>query len=138
MRIYIDCCERSQVQRIVITSSCGAILSLPLSKPTVFNEQDWNLNVIKEVQEMGNKSPPSTPYRASKTLAEKGGVFLNLSFGLFLTLFFFCKSAAWDFYEQHRSQIKWDLAVINPPFVGLFFFFRKIKRYHCQLLQMVE
>ena len=63
------------MQRIVITSSCGAILSLPLSKPTVFSEQDWNLNVIKEVQEMGDKSPPSTPYRASKTLAEKGEFF---------------------------------------------------------------
>ena len=113
------------MQRIVITSSCGAILSLPLSKPTVFSEQDWNLNVIKEVQEMGNKSAPSTPYRASKTLAEKGGSFFE--YLVFRRLTFFCKSAAWDFYEQHKSQIKWDLAVINPPFVGRFQFLQKLK-----------
>ena len=68
---------RSQVQRIVITSSCASVLSLPVSKPTVFSEQDWNLGSIKEVQEKGNKAPPSTAYRASKTLAEKGG-FLNI------------------------------------------------------------
>jgi len=84
----------SQVQRIVITSSCASILSLSLSKPTVFSEQDWNLGSIKEV-EMGDKSP-STAYHASKTLAEK---------------------SAWDFYELHKAQIKWDLAVINPPFL---------------------
>ena len=59
------------MQRIVITSSCAAVLS-PVSKPTVFSEQDWNLSAIKEVEEKGNKSPPSTVYRASKTLAEKG------------------------------------------------------------------
>jgi len=86
----------SQVQRIVITSSCASVMS-PVSKPTVFSEQDWNLSAIKEVEEKGiDNSPPSIVYRASKTLAEK---------------------AAWDFYEQHKSEIKWDLAVINPPFV---------------------
>ena len=65
---------RSQVQRIVITSSCASVLSLSLSKPTVFSEQDWNLGSIKDVQEMGDKSP-STAYHASKTLAEKCGFF---------------------------------------------------------------
>ena len=110
---------RSQVQRIVITSSCASVLSLSLSKPTVFSEQDWNLGSIKDVQEMGDKSP-STAYHASKTLAEKCGVFYNiLSFGLPLTCFL--QSAAWDFYELHKDQIKWDLAVINPPFVSCFF-----------------
>ena len=109
---------RSQVQRIVITSSCAAVLSLQLSKPTVFSEQDWNLSAIKEVQEMGNKAPPSTAYRASKTLAEKGGFWNVLSFGL--SLICFLQSAAWDFYEQHKPQIKWDLVVINPPFVSFF------------------
>ena len=71
MRIYIDCCERSQVQRIVITSSTSAIVSLPLSKSTVFSEQDWNLSDIKQVQEMGAYGV----YCTAKTLAEKGGVF---------------------------------------------------------------
>ena len=75
MRIYIDLFSSSQVQRVVITSSCAAVLSLPVSKPTVFSEQDWNLNSIKEIQEKGDKSPPYTAYRASKTLAEKGAFF---------------------------------------------------------------
>jgi hypothetical protein len=95
---------------------------LPLpkdSKPAVFSEQDWGLSAIKEVQEMGNKSPPPTVYRASKTLAEKGGFLNILSFGLPLTCFL--QSAAWDFYDQYKPQIKWDLAVINPPMVSWFF-----------------
>jgi nucleoside-diphosphate-sugar epimerase len=110
------------VQRIVITSSCAAVISLPLSKPTVFSEQDWNLNDIKRVQEMGDKSPPSTAYRASKTLAEKGSFLNILFFGLPLTCFL--QSAAWHFYELHKPQIKWDLAVINPPFVSCCFFYK--------------
>ena len=116
------------MQRIVITSSCAAVLSLPLSKPTVFSEQDWNLGSIKEVQENGNKSHPGTVYRASKTLAEKGWFVLNiLSFGFTSEVYVarFLQSAAWGFYEQHKSEIKWDLAVINPPFVSFFFFQKK-------------
>ena len=43
-------------------------------------------------------------------------------FGLPLTLFL-ANSAAWDFYEQHKAEIKWDLTVINPPYVSRFFLF---------------
>ncbi|KAF8148636.1 hypothetical protein B0H34DRAFT_736338 [Crassisporium funariophilum] len=85
----------SQVKRIVVTSSCASVMSPP-DKPTVFSERDWNEKSIREVEQQGKKSPPMTIYRASKTLAEK---------------------AAWDFYEKHKAEIKWDLAVINPPFV---------------------
>ncbi|KAF8798337.1 NAD(P)-binding protein [Phlegmacium glaucopus] len=67
----------SQVQRIVITSSCASVIRFPPSEPTVFSERDWNETAIKEVQEKG----------------------------------------AWEFHEQHKSQIQWDLAVINPPYV---------------------
>ena len=80
MRIYIDFLSRSQVQRIVITSSCAAVLTLALSKPTVFSEQDWNLSSIKDVQEKGNKIALSSAYRASKTLAEKGEFLERLVF----------------------------------------------------------
>ena len=107
------------MQRIVITSSCSAVISPPLSKGTVFSEQDWNLSSVKEIEEMGNKSHPGIAYSASKTLAEKGSFLNNLSFGLPLKCFL--QSAAWDFYEQHKPQIKWDLVVINPPFVSFFF-----------------
>lgn len=79
---YTDYCLRSQVQRIVITSSCAAITQpQPLSKPTVFSECDWNELAVKEVREKGNKTQPLTMYRASKTLAEKSGFFeLYLAF----------------------------------------------------------
>ena len=69
---------RSQVQHIVITSSCAAVANLrlmSLSKPNVFSEHDWGESSVKEVQEIGNKAPPMTIYHASKTLAEKGGPF---------------------------------------------------------------
>ena len=93
MRIYIDFFFflRYQVQRIVITSSCAAVMS-PKSGPTVFSEQDWNLSAIKEVQEKGDETPPGISYRASKTLAEKGVFFflweyLAFFLGLPLTLY---------------------------------------------------
>jgi len=87
--------SESKVQRIVITSSSSSI-ERSISQPTIFSECDWNEGCIKEVRELGNKSSAATMYRASKTLAEK---------------------AAWEFYEQHKSHIKWDLIVINPPWV---------------------
>ena len=77
MRIYIDFRQRSQVQRIVVTSSCAAVMS-PKSGPFVFSEQDWNLSAIKEVQEKGDETPPGISYRASKTLAEKGVFFFGI------------------------------------------------------------
>ena len=78
------------MQRIVITSSCSAVITPSLSEPTVFSEQDWNLSSVKEVQELGNKSLPFTAYHASKSLAEKGGFFefpsLVLSLRYFLPI----------------------------------------------------
>ncbi|KAG7439978.1 NAD(P)-binding protein [Guyanagaster necrorhizus] len=85
----------SSVQRIVVTSSCAAILHVS-PEPKVFSEVDWNEQSIKEVGEQGKDASGIAKYRASKTLAER---------------------AAWDFYKKHKHEIQWDLAVINPPFV---------------------
>ncbi|TFK23744.1 D-lactaldehyde dehydrogenase [Coprinopsis marcescibilis] len=83
------------VKRIVITSSCAAVINgTPTGVP--YTEKDWNETSLKEVEEQGRKAAPMTKYRASKTLAEK---------------------AAWDFYNSHKDQVKWDVAVLNPPFV---------------------
>ncbi|KAF8060711.1 D-lactaldehyde dehydrogenase [Lyophyllum atratum] len=82
------------VKRIVVTSSCASVLEV--GKDKVFTEEDWNELSIREVKEQGDKAPGPSKYRASKTLAEK---------------------AAWEFYEQNKSNIKWDLSVLNPPFV---------------------
>ncbi|TFK38821.1 D-lactaldehyde dehydrogenase [Crucibulum laeve] len=85
-----------RVKRIIVTSSCASVLSLPLSKPTIFSEENWNTGAPKEVEEQGRAAPAMTKYRASKVLAEQ---------------------AAWKFYEDHKSEIRWDLSVINPPYV---------------------
>lgn len=83
------------VKRIVVTSSCAAVLT-PLNEPRVFSEEDWNEASIQEVNEKGKDASNPGKYRASKTLAER---------------------AAWEYYNQHKSELGWDLVVLNPPFV---------------------
>ncbi|KAL0062381.1 hypothetical protein AAF712_010727 [Marasmius tenuissimus] len=83
-----------KVKRVVITSSCAAV-GLPMDKPMVFDENDWNDIAIRETQELGRKAPGVNKYRASKTLAEK---------------------AVWAFVSEN-SGLAWDVVVLNPPFV---------------------
>ncbi|KAF9442584.1 D-lactaldehyde dehydrogenase [Macrolepiota fuliginosa MF-IS2] len=85
----------TNVKRIVITGSCAAVMSPP-SKPTVFSEKDWNTASLEDVEKNGRNALTMSKYRTSKTLAEK---------------------AAWGFHEKHRTEVQWDLVVINPPFV---------------------
>ncbi|KAK0460564.1 D-lactaldehyde dehydrogenase [Desarmillaria tabescens] len=85
----------SSVRRIVVTSSCAAILRSESGTITL-SEADWNEQSPKEVEEKGRDAPPIAKYRASKVLAEK---------------------AAWSFYEGHKSEFSWDLTMINPPWV---------------------
>ncbi|KAG6864908.1 hypothetical protein C0991_006437 [Blastosporella zonata] len=82
------------VKRVVVTSSCASVLTVGSDK--VFDEQDWNELAIREITEQGDAAPGPSKYRASKTLAEK---------------------AAWKFYEENKANLKWDLSVLNPPFV---------------------
>ena len=51
---------------------------MPPSEPTVFSELDWNEDAIKDVQALGNKASPMSIYCASKSLAEKGILYLNI------------------------------------------------------------
>ncbi|OSD07838.1 NAD-P-binding protein [Trametes coccinea BRFM310] len=85
----------TSVKRVVITSSCAAVLT-PSTEPRVFSESDWNEASIQEVKEKGRDAAGPAKYRASKTLAER---------------------AAWEFYEQNKGSLSWDLVVLNPPFV---------------------
>ncbi|KAF5377007.1 hypothetical protein D9615_007320 [Tricholomella constricta] len=82
------------VKRIDVTSSCASVSEVGVDK--VFSELDWNDLAVRDVWEQGDNAPGLSKYCASKTLAEK---------------------AAWEFYEKSRSDIKWDLSVLNPPFV---------------------
>ncbi|KAJ7479139.1 D-lactaldehyde dehydrogenase [Mycena latifolia] len=89
--------RRASVKRVVITSSCAAIIQATQdSEPKTLSELDWNEQAEKEAPELGREAPGMTKYRASKTLAEP---------------------AAWEFVEKHQGEIGWDLVVLNPPFV---------------------
>jgi nucleoside-diphosphate-sugar epimerase len=85
----------SDVKRVVITSSCASVLDV-LTEPKVFSEKDWNQSSARECEEKGRNAPQATKYRASKTLAER---------------------AAWQFVEENKDQLKFDITCINPPFV---------------------
>ena len=54
------------VNRIVITSSCAAVLT-PARQPGLFSEEDWNEASIAAVESQGRAAPNAEKYRASKT-----------------------------------------------------------------------
>ncbi|KAJ6571117.1 NAD(P)-binding protein [Mycena capillaripes] len=83
------------VKRVVVTSSCAAVMNVSTT-PQVLSELDWNDQAVKEVEEKGREASAGSKYRTSKTLAER---------------------AAWDFVKTHKSEIGWDLSVMNPPLV---------------------
>ncbi|KAG7448146.1 D-lactaldehyde dehydrogenase [Guyanagaster necrorhizus] len=85
----------SSVRRIVVTSSCAAIMRSEPETITL-SEVDWNEQSPKEVEEKGQDASAFAKYRTSKVLAEK---------------------AAWNFYETQKSELPWDLTMINPPWV---------------------
>ncbi|KXN85659.1 hypothetical protein AN958_10996 [Leucoagaricus sp. SymC.cos] len=93
------------IKRIIYTSSASAIRrskvvesSEPL--PKVYTEIDWNEDSVALVQELGKNAFVSDKYQASKVFTER---------------------AAWNFVNEHKNEIDWDLCVLNPGFtVGPF------------------
>jgi len=96
------------MKRVVLTSSVAAVRE-DTPVPRIFTESSWNNSAIEAVETKGSAAGPGAFYKASKTLAEK---------------------AAWEFIAAHKSEISWDLVVINPPWlfgaslIFFFFFFR--------------
>ncbi|KAJ3206957.1 methylglyoxal reductase (NADPH-dependent) gre2 [Entophlyctis luteolus] len=86
----------SKVQRVVITSSAGAVQNYPEPSilPDGLSELDWNTGAVAMFQALKEKTPTMMAYRASKTLAEQ---------------------SAWAFMKE--SKRRFDLAVINPSFI---------------------
>ncbi|KDQ17956.1 hypothetical protein BOTBODRAFT_29274 [Botryobasidium botryosum FD-172 SS1] len=84
------------VKRVVITGSVAALMEPKDQIPAIYTEADWNTFAIKEVQEKGVHADQELKYRASKVLAER---------------------AAWEFVEQNKSQIEFDITTILPSFV---------------------
>ncbi|TFK50043.1 D-lactaldehyde dehydrogenase [Heliocybe sulcata] len=83
------------VKRIVVTSSFATLLAYS-TEPVTVHEGLWNEASVKDVEVNGSKAAPISKYAASKTLAEK---------------------AVWKFVEDHKSEINWDVTVINPPWI---------------------
>jgi nucleoside-diphosphate-sugar epimerase len=85
----------SALKRLILTSSAAAIRE-ETAVPRAFNESNWNNAAVEAVKTRGSAAGPVLIYLASKTLAEK---------------------AAWEFVATHKSEISWDLVVINPPLI---------------------
>ena len=84
----------TSVKRVVITSSCGAVYTVKPGEFLVFDESHWNDLAVKLVEEQGAEATGLDKYRASKVLAER---------------------AAWAFMEEHKAEVKFDMATICPP-----------------------
>ncbi|KAJ7494891.1 D-lactaldehyde dehydrogenase, partial [Mycena latifolia] len=83
----------TSVKRVIVTSSAWAVLQRS-KEPKTFSELDWDEEAPAEVTTLGAAASAVAKYAAAKTLAER---------------------AAWDFVERHKSEIRWDLVVLNPP-----------------------
>lgn len=82
------------LKRVILTSSAVAALEAT-RVPRLFSENTWNEAAVEAVKTKASVPAPII-YFASKTLAEK---------------------AAWDFVAAHKSEISWDLAVMNPSLI---------------------
>ena len=85
----------TRVQRVVVLSSTAALFRIS-PEPVVLDESAWNEQAIAEIKEKGRDATAISKYRASKTLAER---------------------AAWEWWEQRKAALGFDLAVLNPPYV---------------------
>ncbi|KAJ7892779.1 D-lactaldehyde dehydrogenase [Mycena olivaceomarginata] len=89
----------SALRRVIITSSCSAILDTvpdPTKDTATVSESDWNILPVEGCERLGSKASGLAMYSASKILAEK---------------------ASWAFVEEHKAEISWDLTMIIPPFI---------------------
>lgn len=86
------------VRRVVITSSCSAVLTEDpdLTTSRTFSEADWNEAAIQDVKDHGRDASQIDKYHASKALAER---------------------AAWTFAKEHEGKASFDVVAINPPYV---------------------
>ena len=62
---------RTNIKRVVITSSLAAVLSTDAPEG-LYAEDVWNDEAVRIVAEQGRKAPGDVKYMASKTLAERG------------------------------------------------------------------
>lgn len=85
----------TDLKRVIIVSSTTAVFELT-GEARVYSEENWNDHAVYEVATKGRDANQFSKYCASKTLAER---------------------AAWGFYTNNKHILKWDMVVINPPYV---------------------
>jgi hypothetical protein len=78
LRVYAEHGYRKTIKRVVITSSIGAVSQSSDPDDTIYTENNWNDEAIREVEEKGEKVDSDDLYYASKTLAERGRVTSHL------------------------------------------------------------
>ncbi|OSD07840.1 NAD-P-binding protein [Trametes coccinea BRFM310] len=84
------------IKRIVMLSSGGAVITRNSPEPRVYDETCWNDADVREVEEKGRDAHPFAKYMASKVLAER---------------------RAWQFYEENKAKLSWELVTVTPPWV---------------------
>ncbi|KAI1389948.1 dihydroflavonol-4-reductase [Hypoxylon trugodes] len=94
VRSVLEACLQSQVKRVVLTSSFGAVLDMTKeeSLPWTYSSKDWNPITFEEA--VNPSATPQDAYRGSKTMAEK---------------------EAWKFIEDKKPQF--DLVTLCPSMV---------------------
>ena len=98
--------------RVIVLSSCAAVSNSSTQEP--MNESCWNTDNIEDIKLKGRNAPQAAKYRASKSLAERGMVTFKLKLKTVYTSFYI---AAWNFVENHKTEIGWDLVTLCPPYV---------------------
>ncbi|KZO94398.1 D-lactaldehyde dehydrogenase [Calocera viscosa TUFC12733] len=83
------------VKRVSFTSSYVAMVG-EHERGYTYSESDWNNGASNWVKEAPHDVPSRMFYFAAKTDAEH---------------------TAWNFYEQHKAEVKWDLVTLAPPYI---------------------
>ncbi|KAF8883620.1 D-lactaldehyde dehydrogenase [Gymnopilus junonius] len=90
----LESARNDKVKRIVITSSVVVVYNSmkEVTQMVTFDETQWGDDVIEVVKKMGRDASPW------KSIAHR-------------------RLAAWEFYNQHKSEVQWDLTTLLPSFV---------------------
>jgi nucleoside-diphosphate-sugar epimerase len=81
---------------VIITSSCATISHASPDKLITVDESEWNDAAVQACEEFGSSADGILKYVSSKVLA---------------------KRLAWDWYTEHKHEVKWDLCALIPPWV---------------------
>ncbi|KAH9896115.1 NAD-P-binding protein [Cubamyces lactineus] len=98
MGILRSAAKRSDIKRVVVTSSIGAVGEsiVAVEKTKIYTEEDWNESAVRLVREIGKDASGISKYNASKVLSEQ---------------------AAWRYYRENKDALPYELSVIAPGWI---------------------